>query len=179
MSGDRDENQEDRPGETEIGVVGGDLLFWRAREAMRHGEKRLEVQSQAMQALEGRATSMMSWCVTGGLALGAAMAGGVHVRAAGAVTAPLLAAAALCLWGVLARDWTGPGYQPKVLLEDKSRSEYEALVELAKGYQTAVERNRDNFRLFQMRLSVAAGLIFAAPLAGAVVLIIPALHRGF
>ena len=158
-------------GTMEVGAIGGDLPFWRAKEALRQAELRLGAQAQATQALEGRATSMLGWNVTGGLALGAAVVGGSHPWAALAASLSLVAAASLCVWALVTREWHGvAGYDPRVLLEDQSGSEYEVAVGLAEGYQETIDANHAAFHRFKALLTVAICLMVAAPVFGLVVL---------
>jgi hypothetical protein len=63
------------------------------------------------------------------------------------------------------------GYEPAILLEDQSKSKYEALVSLALGYQGAVERNTTSFKRFKRVLPIAIMLMVLAPLAGLTALI--------
>ena len=159
------------PEETELGATGADLPLWRAREAIRNAELRLGVQASAAQALEGRATSMLGWSVAGVLAVGAAVVNGTHFWPASIAGACLAGAAALCLLGIVGRDFSGAaGYEPATLLSDRSASEYEALVSLAEGYQEAVLHNQASFVRVKARLSAAMILMAAGPLLGICVL---------
>ncbi|HTZ72078.1 MAG TPA: hypothetical protein VMB71_15590, partial [Acetobacteraceae bacterium] len=158
-------------GTVEVGAIGGDLPFWRAKEALRQAELRLGAQAQATQALEGRATSMLGWNVTGGLALGAAIVGGSHPWAALTAALSLVGAGLLCVWALVRRDWHGvAGYDPRVLLEDRSGSEYEVVVGLAEGYQETIDANHLAFHRFKAKLTLAICLMVAAPVIGLVVL---------
>ena len=105
--------------QVELGKVGGDLRYWRAKEALRHAELRLGVQAKAGQALEQRATAIIGWTVLAGLALGAAVVNGVHFVAAALTASCLLLAALLCIIGLTTREWIGPGYRPEALMEDR------------------------------------------------------------
>ncbi|MGH7212604.1 MAG: hypothetical protein ACREF1_14220 [Acetobacteraceae bacterium] len=155
-------------GLVEVGAIGADLRYWRAKEALRHGELRLGVQAQATQALEARATAILGWSVVGVLALGAAAVNGAHPIAAGTTALCLIGAAALCIIAVVTRDWAGPGYRPEIVLEDRSRSELEAIESMVIGYQQAVQTNHDGFQHFQILLKWALGCVVAAPVVGAV-----------
>lgn len=157
---------------TEVGATGGDLRFWRAREALRHGELRLKTQSDATQALEGRATAMLGWSVAGVLALGAAVVNHTHAAAAGSAAAGLIGAALLCVVAITQREWSGPGYRPKLILDDRSANELEATESLVGGYQKAVERNSQEFNNFRRMLNWAMLLIVLAPVLGAVGLLL-------
>ena len=137
---------------------------------MRHAELRLGVQAAATQALEGRATSMVGWSVTGGLVLGAAVVDGMHVLAAAISATCLVTAAILCLVAIATRQWSGPGYQPADVLHDPMPTELEALEAMVKGYQSAVVENSRGFRRFKILLNAALILIVAAPILGSTVL---------
>lgn len=157
----------------EIGLAGGDMPFWRAQEAIRYAEIKLSGQVQANQSLESRATSLIGWSAAGLSALGAAVASGSHVRAASIAAIFLFAASLLCVWGIMSRDLYGvPGYAPKILLGDASASQYEALVALAGGYQTAVDHNDRLFRRFKRQVEFAIMLVVAAPAGGFLALVL-------
>ncbi|MGA9867331.1 MAG: hypothetical protein WBQ75_12950 [Acetobacteraceae bacterium] len=156
----------------EVGAIGADLRYWRAKEALRHGELRMGVQAQATQALEARATAMLGWSVAGVLALGAAIVNGTHAIAAGTAATCLFAAAVLCIVAITSREWSGPGYRPEVVLNDRSGSELEAIESLVIGYQQAVQRNHEGFRKFETLLYWALACIVAAPILGAAALLL-------
>jgi hypothetical protein len=160
----------------DLGLAAGDLPLWRAKEAVRHAEVRLAVQVQANQALEGRAASMLGWSVTGLLALAAGLIGGTHVLAASSAAACLGITSLLCVYCILRREFRGvPGYEPAILLQDASQSEYEALVSLAKGYQQSIDLNTAAFNTQKHRLAIALVVMAAAPLVGlAALLLFPA-----
>ncbi len=154
-------------GLVEVGAVGADLRYWRAKEALRHGELRLGVQAQATQALEARATAIVGWSVVGVLALGAAVVNGAHPIAAGVAALCLIGAAVLCITALLTRDWAGPGYRPEIVFEDRSATELEAIESMVIGYQQAVQSNHDGFSRFQRSLKWALVGLIAAPIVGA------------
>jgi hypothetical protein len=85
----------------EVGAIGADLRYWRAKEAMRHTEVRMGVQAQATQALEARATAILGWSVAGVLALGAAVVNESHPIAARLVALDLFVAAMLCIIAII------------------------------------------------------------------------------
>ena len=155
-------------GLVEVGAIGADLRYWRAKEALRHGELRLGVQAQATQALEARATAILGWSVVGAPALGAAAVNGAHPIAAVTMALCSIGAAGLCIIAVVTRDWAGPGYRPAIVFEDRSRTELEAIELMVIGYQQAVQTNHDGFQHFQILLKWALGCIVAAPVVGAV-----------
>jgi hypothetical protein len=157
----------------QIGLAGADLPYWRAKEAVRHAEIRLAGQVQANQALESRAASMLGWSVAGVLALGAGVVSGSHLLAASISAACLGFTALLCVYSIVRREFRYvPGYDPKILLEDNSDSEYEALVGLAKGYQSSVERNAEAFIHLKTLLGVAIISMALAPVLGLVSLLL-------
>jgi hypothetical protein len=154
----------DTPGEAlaEVGAIGADLRYWRAKEALRHAELRMGVQAQATQNLEARATAILGWSVAGVLALGAAVVNGSHPVAAGVVALDLFGAAMLCIIAITTRDWAGPGYRPEVVLDDRSNMELEILESLVDGYAVTIQRNSHAFHRFRKLLNWALGCIVAA-----------------
>jgi hypothetical protein len=156
----------------EVGAVGSDLRYWRAKEALRHGEVRLGVQAQASQALEARATAMLGWSVAGVLALGAAIVQGTHAVAAGVAALSLIITAVICISAIATRAWIGPGYRPEVVFNDRSKSELEAIESLVAGYQEAVQANHEAFIYFKNLLNIALGFLLAAPILGAAALLL-------
>ena len=164
-------------GLTEVGAAGGDLRYWRAREALRHAELRLGVQAQATQALESRATSMIGWNVTLGLALVAAVFNGTHAMAAGTAAFCLLIAAALCIVAIATRKWIGPGYQPNDVLNNQSLNELLFIEAMVDRYQAAVNENSTSFNRFQAMLNGALFFMIAAPTSGAVIFALEATAR--
>ena len=161
----------------EVGAAGGDFRYWRAREALRHAELRLSVQSQATQALESRATSMIGWNVTLGLALVAAVFNGTHALAAAIAALCLLAAALLCIIAIARRTWIGPGYQPKDVMGNRSTTELEAIEAMLERYQQAVNENSLSFNRFQAMLNIALFFMIAAPVAGTLIFALAAAPR--
>ena len=114
---------------------------------------------------------MLGWSIAGLLAVGAAVVNDTHFLAACLAGGSLAAAAVLCLFGIIGRDFSGAaGYEPSALLKDKSASEYEALVALAEGYQLAVLHNQAGFVRFKTRLSAAMTFLAAGPLLGLIAL---------
>ena len=171
------EAQSAEAGLTEVGAAGGDLRYWRTREALRHAELRLGVQAQATQALESRATSMIGWNVTLGLALVAAVFNGTHARAAGAAAFCLLMAALLCIVAIATRKWIGPGYQPNDVLNNQSLNELLFIEAMVDRYQAAVNENSTSFNRFQAMLNGALIFMIAAPTSGAVMFALEAAAR--
>ncbi len=155
----------------EVGATGGDLPYWRLKEAVRHAELRLGGQAQTAQALEGRATALLGWNVTGLLLLGAAVANGTH-RVPAVIAAALLAGAAgCCVSALVTRNFEGvAGYAPYDLLYDAAgdtkASEYEVLASIAKGYQKTIESNVDAIGRFKQALTRAMFLMSLSPACG-------------
>ena len=162
----------DRESTTEVGVAGADMRFWRAKEALRHAELRLKTQADATQALEGRATAMLGWSVAGVLALGAAVVNRTHAQAAATAAVSLVATALLCVIAISQRQWSGPGYQPILILDDQSRNELEALESLCGGYQKAVVQNSEEFGHFRRLLNWAILFVVLSPALGVVALLL-------
>jgi hypothetical protein len=153
----------------EGGATGGDLRYWRAKEAVRQGEARLTAQAAIRTALEARATALTGWAAVGLLAAaGAAFAAKDATGVAGAIFAGvvLFGAAATGIHAVRPRNWSMVGYDPEVIITDRLGSELELLESIAGGLSPGIQAN--NLRLDGMgrRLRWAGWLLIAAPLVG-------------
>jgi hypothetical protein len=95
---------------------GGGLRLWRAREALRQAEQRLQAQAAALATLEGRAQALVGWTATAITALGGAFfltSAPVELRAAAAGGAVAMAAALFFAVSALAPGrWAVVGHDP-------------------------------------------------------------------
>jgi len=155
--------------ETEVGAAGGDLRYWLAKESLRQSEARLAGQATSIQAMETRATSLLTWSVTIGIALVAAMVD-PHYRwpALGALGCAL-AAAASCVIALWPRPWFSGGHRPSELERLGHATELAFLEQMAMGNEAAAERNEARLRLFARLLRFCwIGLAAAPAVAGAI-----------
>ena len=110
---------EDRPA-IEVGAIGGSLRYWLAREGIRQGELRLAAQVASIQAMEARASSLLTWAVTIATALGAAVADSRYQAPAVCALVPAAAAAFECAIAMWPRAWDSSlpaaGHAPPPLL---------------------------------------------------------------
>jgi hypothetical protein len=154
--------------EIELGAVGGELRYRRAKEAIRQGEARLDAQSAVRTALEARATALTGWAAVALLAATSVVfSSTTFAPQAGAFVAGLvlLWAAVEGIHAVRPRDWAMRGYDPSVVISDTLGSELEALESLAGGITDGIQAN--NLRLDSMGRSLrrTGKLLIAAPLA--------------
>lgn len=157
--------------EIEVGAVEGELRYWRAKEAIRQGEARLNAQAAVRAALEARATALTGWAAVALLAVtGAGFTATDSLSRTGALTAGivLFAAAIVGIHAARPRDWAMLGYDPSVITSDRLGSELELLESIALGLSPGIQAN--NWRLNSMgrMLRRTGGLLIAAPLVGAI-----------
>ena len=157
--------------EIELGAVGGELRFWRAKEGIRQGEARLEAQSAVRTALEARATALTGWAAVALLAAtSVAFSSATFAAQAGAFVAGLILlwAAVEGIHAVRPRDWAMRGYDPSVIISDTLRTELESLESLAGGITEGIQANNQRLNGMGRSLRRTGKLLIAAPLAGAV-----------
>jgi hypothetical protein len=156
--------------EIELGAIGGDLRYWRAKEGLRQGEARLEAQSAVRTALEARATALTGWAAVALLAAASVAFSGTDIaRQSGAAVAGLvlLWAAIEGIHAVRPRDWAMLGYDPSVVISDHLNSELEALESLAGGITAGIQANHRRLNAMGRSLRRTGKLLISAPLAGA------------
>jgi len=160
------------PEEIEVGAADNDLRLWRAKEAVRQGEGRLNAQAQARVALEGRGTATTGWASASLLALVAAgfASPAALPRIAIAATGLLfLTAAGLCIAAIRPRDWAMVGYDPTVILDDDNKSELEALESVALGLSDGIQGNNRRLKRTGQLLRYAGWTMIAAPIIGGLI----------
>lgn len=135
-----------KDGQIEVGANKDTLRYWKAKEAMRNAELRLEAQAATVQALEARATSVLGWLLAilttiAGAALIKLNAGQVVVGIAictafvpGLLT---LIAATGAIWP---KDWCVPGYDPSVVTSE-CENELQQIDFLVCGYSRGIAEN--------------------------------------
>ena len=158
----------------EVGVVGGELRYWAAKEALRQVELRKKSQTDVFSSLNTRATSVLGWSVTGVLALGAAIVTAHHVLAAIATTVPLSAAAALSISVLWPRRWYDGAWSAAWLLRSPSEnelfeSELEIIEAMANGGHESLEEDDKKLQTLARRLAIAYGCLISAPAVGLIV----------
>jgi hypothetical protein len=153
---------------TEIGATGGDLRYWMAKEALRQSELRLAAQPNSLQAMETRATSILTWSVSVGLALVALWSTGRAEAPAIAAFACTFAASAAAVWALWPRTWTVAGHQLSEMQSWTYATELEHLEAMATGNAEAAAANDRRMRAFGQALKVAWVLLAMAPAAALV-----------
>jgi len=153
----------------EVGVWGGDLRYWQAKEGVRQGEARLAAQANVRSAMEGRATALTGWAAGSLLAAAAAGFGspGLPARAgAAALAIPLFCAAVSCIHTARPRDWAMVGYDPTIIAGDTLDMELEILESIAVGLSKGIQDNNALLNEMGSRLRLAGWLLIAAPFIG-------------
>jgi hypothetical protein len=70
------------------------------------------------------------------------------------------------------RFWSHPGYDPRLIIDDRHGTELEQLESLALGYANGIEVNRRHLDGAGGRMRAAFCLLGLAPLTGAIVLLL-------
>jgi hypothetical protein len=164
--------ESDEAEDIEVGASGGDLRYWRAKEAVRQGEARLAAQSAIRTALEARATALTGWAAASLLAAAAAGFGTRTWPERAAITAiamSLFGAAVTCIHASRPRDWAMQGYDPTVILDDTLGTELETLESIAEGLSPGIQDNNRRLNHMGRSLRVAGWLLITAPMSGAIV----------
>jgi hypothetical protein len=148
-----------------LGAQGERLRLWKAREAHRQGELRMQSQALTLTAVEQRAQALLTWSVTIALAAGAAATNqsGLATHALFAVAGAAVTIVA-SIRGLLPKAWDAAGWPPHEVLDRLPEgSELEALEEMATRNAVAIKQNEEALALFAYRMRWAwGGLVFAA-----------------
>jgi hypothetical protein len=156
--------------ETEVGATGGDLRYWLAKEALRQSETRIAGQATSLQAMETRATSLLTWSVTLCMALVAAAVDERFRWAAVAGAAFAMATAAIAIAALWPRVWFAGGHRPSSLDKLGHDTELGYLEQMALGNETAGDRNEGRLRGFARLLRLAWISFAFAPASAAALL---------
>lgn len=150
--------------------MSGDLRYWLAKEALRQSEVRLAGQATSLQAMETRATSLLTWSVTIGIALVAAMVE-PHYRwpALGALVCTVIVAGS-CVTALWPRGWFSGGHRPSDLERLGHATELAFLEQMAMGNEAAADRNEVRLRLFAHLLRLCWVSLALAPVAAGAIL---------
>ncbi len=165
------------PATIEVGAsaADGELRYWRAKEAVRQGEARLNAQATIRAAMEARATAITGWAAASLIvATGVAFAGPNWASrgAAGLASALLFAAAGVCIYAARPRDWTMTGYDPAIILNDNLGTELEALESQAGGLGSGILANDRRLVAMGRLLRWAGWMLIAAPSTGAALYVV-------
>jgi hypothetical protein len=163
--------------ETEVGAAGGDLRYWLAKEALRQSEARLAGQATSLQAMETRATSLLTWSVTLSMALTAAATDDRFRWPAITGAAFALATAATALAALWPRPWFAGGHRPTSLEKLGHDTELGYLEQMALGNEVAADRNEQRLRAFARLLRLCWISFAIAPVAAALTLALASLVR--
>jgi len=154
----------------EVGATEGDLRYWLAKEAIRHGEVHLQSQQSNLIAMETRAGAIFGWSIPTILGLGTVASQGHHPGAAIGSAVCLAGAACACAWALWPQKWGHAGYRPGILLSEKLPSELEVLESIAAGYDETATVNDARLSRFWRWLRMAWILFLASPLVGGLTL---------
>lgn len=165
--------EEERP-PIEVGAArsNGTIRYWWAREAVRQGEARMAAQAAGMDALMGRAGSLVGWCVVAAIGLLTISARGAPSAAAVSSAVLALAAAGCCVAALWPRAWNAPGGSVAWALSEPLDTELEALESLAAGYEKELAENNHAMRRAGILLRAAMMLFVTAPVVGALVFVL-------
>ena len=159
------------PPPIEVGLDGGDVRYWRAGEAVRLGEKRLEAQNAIRTAMEARATAITGWGAVGLLAAtGAAFTAKDIATLAGSIVAAavLFVASVVAIHAARPRDWTMAGYDPNLILASRFETELEEQEATAKGYSPGIQDNNHRLNGMGRMIRLAGALLISAPILGGI-----------
>ena len=138
----------------EVGEVEGNLRYWRAKEAVRHAELRINSQTANLSAMEARATSIFGWAIAGATVLVAYVGTGPYRGAAIAGATSLFVSCGFSIVGLWSKDWGVVGYNPTKILDDTHASELEVLEFIARGYAETINKNDLTLRNFSTFLTL-------------------------
>lgn len=158
----------DKSSETEVGASGPAVRYWLAKEGVRQGELRLAGQTASITAMETRASSILAWSVTIGIALAAATLDPRYRVSAGSAVVPAIAAAICCVWALWPRRWDAPGHRYSELERFDYGTELEYLEAIAQGAEQAAEGNDRRLRSFSLALRAAWVFLSLTPVVAAV-----------
>jgi hypothetical protein len=144
-----------------------EVLLWLAREMVRNGELRLAGQLSSLQAMEARATSLVTWSA-GALVALAAGASQQRMMPLLLAASPLLLASAICAGAsLLPKNWHYAGMTPEELRGDPHPTERLNLEAVAGSLHLATLANDKTLERFATRLKRAWMLFLAAGAVGA------------
>ena len=155
---------------TEVGAAGSDVRYWLAKEAMRQSEARLASQAVSLQAMETRATSLLTWSVTLALALIAAIADGRFRWPATGGAAFAVVTAALAVAALWPRRWFSGAHLPSALEKLGHDTELAHLEQMAIGNERAGDANEQRLRGFAQLLRLAWVSFALVPASAAAIL---------
>jgi hypothetical protein len=158
------------PDEIEVGALGSELRFWRAKEALRQGERSLDLEATLLSGTLSQATTMLGWIVTGTTAAAAlAISPSAHPEwklPATLVAFGLIAPAIICIYVVFPRRGVQiEGFDAPQILLSGHASELEQLEGMAKGLFDAVRATRKRLLISRRLLAIAWILFTAIPVA--------------
>jgi hypothetical protein len=156
--------------ETEVGATEGDLRYWLAKEAMRQSEARLVGQAASLQAMETRATSLLTWSVTVSMALVAAATTERFFWPAIGAAAFALCTAALAILALWPRRWFTGGHRPSALDKLGHTTELGFLEQMAMGNEAAADLNEERLRRFAGLIRLCWISLALAPVVAAAIL---------
>lgn len=146
---------------------GGGLRLWRAREAIRNAELRLQAQAAALATLESRAQALVGWIAAALTALvGAALLTTVPSElrwAAGGGGAALSVALVFAVATFNPGDWDVVGHNPADLVRSNWGAELYELEGMALSYAEGIGRNSARLEAVATRLRNALLAIVWAP----------------
>ncbi|GAN90990.1 hypothetical protein Gbfr_022_034 [Gluconobacter frateurii M-2] len=163
------EEQQDDPGTIEVGCTPSTgLRLWLAKEAQRHGEKKLETQYDMLERHMERATACIGWSFTlaGGLAAAVMASKDLSCLKIPMVEAALAAVAATVV--ILPSGWGLPSDSPNWIMDQPYASELEMCEALALRSEMNIDLNARRLKSCGFWLRTSAVLMTTAAALAAV-----------
>jgi hypothetical protein len=172
----RDTVPEEEPDSTdiEVGAIGSELPYWKAKEALRQGEAAIKIQTATVASIVAQATTMLGWVLTAATAAVSVAVGSDHTewRAATIVIAcGLVTTAGICGYILLPRFLYKEALEPLQILDSILPSELKNIEAIAIGHDRGLKENQRI--LIRLRtFLIGAWLIFGlTPFLGAATLV--------
>lgn len=150
----------------EVGAADDELRLCLAVEAARQGELRLAGQQANLQAAETRATSVLSWAVTGLTAMAVLALDQQHRTLVVPSAVCLATCAVACISVLWPKEWHTTGYTKADLAKWKIESELDLRESLASGYETCTAENKVEMDRIARMMMIAWMSLALAPIAG-------------
>ncbi len=160
---DSNSTPEEKARDDFVGARDDGIRLWRATEAMRSGETRLQAQTGNLTAIETRASSMLGWMAPILTALAIASTTVQWHKIALISGSPLILASICCAIALRPKSWTFPGYTLGQLENWNYGTELQYREALAQAYQRSIDSNSKTLGGLVFWVTLAWGLVAVAP----------------